>query len=726
MLKRAALGADHMCMHAQDVSVKAIPTEGSSPANGPREAARHICCTVTNVALGVVRKEGGEAAVEALLERAGVARTASYLEDIENWISLDEACALLAAGVHQTEDPMFARRVGEQTLDRHVGTQVATFLRSLGSPEAVLHIVAETAPKFSTVTEMNEIEVGAGHAVVRAVAREGFTRRPLLCDWTMGMLAGLPILFGLPLAHVEESECQARGGEQCLYTVSWDAELAAAAADPQQRVTALEAQLAALSERLRSAYATAGDLVSTEDLDTVLHRIVERAASAVRAPGFILAVRPEPGAELQVYSHGIENREAQVLARATRERARTAPVGDSTLVVEVTSSQRHYGQLIARYPGTIRFFPQDEEMLSLYAKHAAAVLDMATALQESARRHDQVSSLLSLSHDLAQTGTSTEIAERLGVAVPKVVDCDRTAVWLWDEAEQCLQARSTMGRTPEQAAYLRELTITPEDTPNLGRMITERQPQFFGRDSDDPFICQLMVRLDMAGLVLVPIVARDVFLGILSVSVVDRPQRLRADGELLERLTGVAALAAPAIQNGQLVDTLRHRASHDGLTGLLNRVGFRQRIDGVLDSVGPGDERVGLLFIDLNDFKQVNDTHGHEAGDELIRQAAERLRAIARGSDEVARLGGDEFAVILADVRRDDQVQAAERRVRDAFTKPFSLGDVPVSIGASVGGGVWPDDGRTVKELVRHADAAMYQDKAQGRRPRVGASPVGA
>src|SRR5205807_4433676 len=106
-----------------------------------------------------------------------------------------------------------------------------------------LQAVAKTAPKFSTVTEMEAIEAGPGHALVRAVAREGFTRRPLMCDWTTGMIAGLPGLFGLPLAEVEETECQARGGAQCLYAVSWDAEQAAAAADPQQRVTALEAQL---------------------------------------------------------------------------------------------------------------------------------------------------------------------------------------------------------------------------------------------------------------------------------------------------------------------------------------------------------------------------------------------------------------------------------------------------------------------------------------------------
>src|SRR5438445_106314 len=82
-------------------------------------------------------------------------------------------------------------------------------------------------------------------------------------------------LLGLPLAHVEESECQTRGEAQCLYTVTWDAERAAAAADPQQHVTSLEAQLVAMSERLQSCYATASDLVCTDELEAVLRRIVE-------------------------------------------------------------------------------------------------------------------------------------------------------------------------------------------------------------------------------------------------------------------------------------------------------------------------------------------------------------------------------------------------------------------------------------------------------------------
>lgn len=418
---------------------------------------------MTSVALRLVRGAGGEAAVAQLLERAGSRREVAYLETVDNWISLDEATALLGSGVEQTGDPMFARRVGENTLRQHAGTQVATVLRSLGSTEAVLQAVAQSAARMSTVTKMEAIEAVPGRGVVRACAHEGFTRRRLHCDWTTGLLAGLPILFGLPLARVEESECQTRGDQHCLYTVTWDADQAAAAADPQQRVTSLEAQLVAMSERLHSAYATAGDLVSTDDLDTVLHRIVERAADAVRAPSHILAIRTDPTAELQVYSHGIDERKAQELATATL--ADEAPAGDSTLVVNVASARREYGLLIARYPGAVEFFPQERELLSLYARHAAAVLDMSVALEQSTRRHEQVSSLLSLSHAVAQAGTSGEVAERLVVTVPEVVDCDGAGVWQWDHLEQALRPLWMSGHAPEQTEYLRGLSICPDDTP---------------------------------------------------------------------------------------------------------------------------------------------------------------------------------------------------------------------------------------------------------------------
>lgn len=678
------------------------------------KSGREFCCSMTTSVLRLVRAEGGEKAVADLLERAGSTRSPSYLEDANNWISMQEAYAVMDAAIVVTGDPHFARRAGEQTVRQHAGTQVATLLRSLGSVEACMQTIAQAAGRFTTITEMECLEVEPGRAVLRAAARPGYTRTAPMCELTTGLVASNPMLFGLPLARVQESECQARGGKQCLYTVTWDAEQAAAAADPQARVTSLEAQLVAMSERLHSVYAIAGDLVSTEDVETVLRRIVESAADAVRAPSHILAVRPDPSAELQVYSHGIEEHDAHKLAQLAL--AEESSPGDSMLVVEVASSRHSYGRLIARFPGDIDFFPQEREILGLYAKHAAAVLDMALALQESAQRHAQVSSLLALSHAMAEAGTSQEVAERLAAAVPEVVDCDRIAVWLWDDSESWLTPVASWGSAQYHEFGLDDVRISTADTPNLRRMLLEPEPHFYAEGTDDVFVAALMSRIEVVAMTVVPIIARDMFLGILTVSVAERPERLRRDSDLLERLTGVAALAAPAIQNGHLVDQLSHKASHDGLTGLLNRVGFKQRIDRVLDGARDHDGHAGLLFVDLNEFKRVNDLYGHEAGDELIRQAAERLRSACRGSDEVARLGGDEFAVILANVERDDQIRAAERRVRSAFVEQFVVDGLSLSVGASVGGGIWPQDGATVSDLVRHADAAMYVDKAESRR----------
>jgi diguanylate cyclase (GGDEF)-like protein len=682
------------------------------------ESAKHLCCSMTSVLLRLVRDRCGESGVSAVLAEAPTSHDTAYLENLENWISLDEACGLLAAGARITGEESFAQQVGAETLRQHAGTQVATLMRSLGSPEAVYQAVAQASSNVSTVTELQTLETAAGEVVISAVARDGFTRRRLHCDWTTGLLSGPPLLFGLPPARVRETECQARGDARCLYTVSWNAELAAA--DPQERITAMEAQLVAMSQRLQSAYATASDLVSIEDLDTVLHRIVERAANAVRAPGYVLALRASPEAEVQVYSHGIDDGKAAALAAAVLEE--NALVDHSALIVDVVSSRRAYGKLLACYPGDIDFSAQEREMLTLYARHAAAVLDMATALDESARRHAQVSSLFSLSQALAQAGTSEEVAERLAVAVPEVVDCDGMAVWLWEDELQQIRSLASWAREPSRSARLRGLTVTTVQTPLLGSLIASPRPVFFTGESGDALIDELMKELDLLALAVVPIVARNGFRGALSVSVSAQPERLRPSPELLEQLTGVAALAASAIENGRLVDKLHHRASHDDLTSLLNRVGFRQRIDAVIARAEGRGEQVGLLFVDLNDFKDVNDRHSHELGDELLRQASARLDSSARGGDEVARLGGDEFAIVLPDVSRE-QLRTAEERVRAVFSEPFRLQNVTVAVGASVGGAIWPQDADAVAGLVQHADTAMYRDKPLARRPPPTAEP---
>lgn len=155
-------------------------------------------------------------------------------------------------------------------------------------------------------------------------------------------------------------------------------------------------------------------------------------------------------------------------------------------------------------------------------------------------------------------------------------------------------------------------------------------------------------------------------------------------------------------------------ATHDPLTGLPNRALFHDRLRHALAQARRRKSRVALLFIDLDNFKTINDTLGHDIGDELLKQAAERLRQVVRDVDTVARLGGDEFTAILADCSADTADRVA-RRIVDDLTASFEIANRSLFVSASIGVAFYPEDGQDSSSLVRAADAAMYRAKEQGR-----------
>jgi len=159
---------------------------------------------------------------------------------------------------------------------------------------------------------------------------------------------------------------------------------------------------------------------------------------------------------------------------------------------------------------------------------------------------------------------------------------------------------------------------------------------------------------------------------------------------------------------------LRHQAFHDPLTGLANRALFTDRLHHGLQLHRRDRRPLGLIYLDLDGFKAINDGHGHEAGDAVLRAAAERLRAVTRPGDTVARLGGDEFAVLVEDGGDAATVVA---RLLDALTQPAVVGRHSVSLGASIGlADLTPDAAPvTPAEFLRRADAAMYQAKRSGK-----------
>jgi diguanylate cyclase (GGDEF)-like protein len=155
---------------------------------------------------------------------------------------------------------------------------------------------------------------------------------------------------------------------------------------------------------------------------------------------------------------------------------------------------------------------------------------------------------------------------------------------------------------------------------------------------------------------------------------------------------------------------LRHQATHDALTGLSNRTELYELGERVLAGARRDGELAALLLIDLDRFKEVNDTMGHEQGDRLLVDVAARLRRVLRGTDILARLGGDEFAVLAALPNRGALGEVATR-LHAALARPFDLGGVAIELGASIGIAIQPEHGDDVSTLLRHADVAMYDGK---------------
>jgi diguanylate cyclase (GGDEF)-like protein len=158
----------------------------------------------------------------------------------------------------------------------------------------------------------------------------------------------------------------------------------------------------------------------------------------------------------------------------------------------------------------------------------------------------------------------------------------------------------------------------------------------------------------------------------------------------------------------------RHQARHDALTGLANRVLFRDRADQTLCLAKRSGHPFGLIGLDLNGFKQVNDTLGHHTGDLLLTHVAERLAGCVRETDVVARLGGDEFAILLPNVTSVADATEVARRLLDAIRQPLDLDGKPATVGASIGVAVYPDHGADVEALLQRADSAMYRAKRGG------------
>ena len=177
----------------------------------------------------------------------------------------------------------------------------------------------------------------------------------------------------------------------------------------------------------------------------------------------------------------------------------------------------------------------------------------------------------------------------------------------------------------------------------------------------------------------------------------------------------VSTQVAAAIERKQTEARLQHMARHDPLTDLPNRALFNQQVEISIKRASRNGGQLALLYLDLDGFKSINDTLGHEAGDQLLCEVARRLARQVRGSDMVGRMGGDEFMVLLTDIAGAYAVGVATEKIRAALAEPFLLGGQAVVISASIGTALYPEQGHDGQQLTRQADSAMYSTKRGAR-----------
>jgi diguanylate cyclase (GGDEF)-like protein len=181
-------------------------------------------------------------------------------------------------------------------------------------------------------------------------------------------------------------------------------------------------------------------------------------------------------------------------------------------------------------------------------------------------------------------------------------------------------------------------------------------------------------------------------------------------------VTGVVEIIRDIGERVKNEQIIREMAFHDPLTGLANRRLFEDRLEQAIAKAHRYGTKFSLLCLDLDNFKEINDTYGHEAGDKVLVEAGERIRACCkRDLDTISRHGGDEFSIIIADSGDREQIRVIAEKLLERLSQPVQLGDDQVQVTVSIGISVYPDNGTNLKELEIAADRAMYAAKKSGR-----------
>ena len=316
-----------------------------------------------------------------------------------------------------------------------------------------------------------------------------------------------------------------------------------------------------------------------------------------------------------------------------------------------------------------------------------------------------------MSTDLARNVDPSTVGDLIARHIAVATGVDECGISYWDrEADRVV----TYGYYPAERREALDGSYSLSDYPETARVLAECRQVVIDIDdatADEREVAYLRSIGNRISAML-PLVAKRESIGLVELT---SAQHVQFDERRLGLAQTMANEAAMALENARLYERVRHQAFHDPLTRLANRSLFRDRLDHALARTTRGLRSVAVLFVDLDDFKTVNDTYGHTVGDGLLVAAGERLLSVVRPGDTVARLGGDEFAVLLEDVEDGRDATAPAERMLAAFSVPFQVGGNELFVGTSIGIALGASGERTPEELLRNADFAMYQAKSMGK-----------
>lgn len=327
------------------------------------------------------------------------------------------------------------------------------------------------------------------------------------------------------------------------------------------------------------------------------------------------------------------------------------------------------------------------------------------------RRHALQQSLIAAFGQSALANIGVEVLmERAASAVSEGLEVDFCKLDQLDETGQRLVLTAGTGWAPQWMGTAdHDLDATAENRYVLAAAVPVVVEDFA---TETRFVPSSLVREHaIRSGVAVPIIGVGGAYGVLGAYAKDQRHFTPDNVSYLQSLANTLATAMDR-KHGE--ERLTQLAQFDALTGLPNRTLFLDRFEQTLTVSERNQWRIGVLFVDLDRFKAVNDTHGHAAGDRLLVQVAHRLKECVRSGDTVGRLSGDEFAVVLANLARSEHAQLVAQKVVSALSLPFAIEGEQVRISACVGVAIYPVDGTRAFDLLKKADAAMYVAKDAG------------